>query len=72
MSYKIECPECKTEYTPERLGIPALVSPGQVSVDVKCMVCKKAFHSTVVASQTMWNKVRKTITYQRSATVRAK
>jgi hypothetical protein len=43
---RIECPECATSYTLERLGLKMPTEAGKnLQVTVVCMVCKKQFDS---------------------------
>lgn len=54
---RIECPNCKTSYTAERLGIT--LGPQQsAQLDVACVLCKAPFHveinPKVVATTPGW------------------
>lgn len=46
MSVRIQCPECATSYTGERLGI-VLRPTDSMSVTVACMVCKRSFDTFI-------------------------
>ena len=50
----IQCPECKTSYIPERLGIRLGDKPTEVTV--KCLVCGKVFeaHVAPVITEPAW------------------
>lgn len=44
---RIECPVCKTSYTPERCGIPVLQDSQAAVITVKCLVCGREFDTRV-------------------------